>query len=222
MWFAPLAALCSKPRLGDPRLPSCFLVFAMAWVPPALGKSSSAAAGGAGPGRKGSGKGQVPGATPKRKAQPAKEQSKPAAQPASQPARRQRQQEGAGILATLGVVAKFLPRLESLGFGGSGGPRGRQPRHSEQRSGRRPAAAIKEDAGWTRSGGRVPKFPPKEITDHLGRPAMVVNMAGESVPMVAICATCHWGYWSLHWTTCVCCKVKRDPVAKPEPNVFKH
>ena len=64
--------------------------------------------------------------------------------------------------------------------------------------------------------------PPREITDHLGKPAMVVNMAGESVPMVAICASCHWGYWSPHWTTCVCCKQKRDPVARPEPCVFKH
>ena len=143
--------------------------------------------------RKGNGRGNLPGATPKRKAQPQKEQSMPAAQPPPQPTRRQRQQEGAGILATLGAVAKALPLLETLGFGGSGGVRGRQPRRSEQRSGRRPAAAAKEEGGWSRPGGRVPKIPPREIADHLGKPAMVVNMSGETVPMVAICAHCHWG-----------------------------
>ena len=192
MWFAPLAALCSKPRLVDPRLPLRILVHAMAWVPPALGKSAPASAGGAGPGRKFSGKGQVPGATPMRKAQPQREQSKPAAQPSPQPSRRQRQQEGAGILATLGAVAKVLPFLETLGFGGAGGARGQQLKHRDQRWARRPAAGAKEEGGWTRSGGgRVPKYPPREITDHLGKPAMVVNVAGESVPVIAICASCH-------------------------------
>ena len=162
MWFAPARCyLAQNPRRVDSRLPPRILVFAMAWVPPSLGKSVPASAGGAGAGRKGNGKGQVPGATPKRKPQPQRGQSRPATQPAPQPSRRQRQQDGAGILATLGAVAQVLPFLEKLGLGGTGGARGRQPQHSEQRAARRPAAGAKEEGGWKRSGGRVPKYPPR-------------------------------------------------------------
>ena len=52
-----------------------------------------------------------------------------------------------------------LPLLETLGFGGDGGGRGRQPRSNDQRSGRRATTVPKEKGGWPRPGGRVAKVP---------------------------------------------------------------
>ena len=197
------------------------VLFAMAWVMPGGSKATAAPAGGSGHGRKGVGKGAPPGATPKSKAQPKAQAKSAAARATAQPPRRLRQQEGAGILATLGAVAKVLPLLETLGFGAGGGEHGRQPRRTDRRAGKPAAAKGKGDGSWARS-GRVAKIPPKDILDHLGKPALVVNLAGTEVPMVAISGHCHWGYWSPHWSTCANCGQKRDPAAKPEPTIFKH
>ena len=157
----------------------------MTWVMPAGSKATSAPSGGAGHGRKGVGKG-VPGATAKSKAQPKpKPQPKAADRAPAPPQHGKKQQNGASILATLGAVAKVLPLLETLGFGTGSGERGRDTKRSGKRAGKTPAAAGKGDGGWARS-GRVPKILPKPIVLHQGKPALIVNLAGDEVPMVYV------------------------------------
>ena len=44
--------------------------------------------------------------------------------------------------------------------------------------------------------------------------------AGEEAAVVAVCATCHWPYWSQRWSHCVNCEAKRDEITKLGPKIW--
>ena len=53
------------------------------------------------------------------------------------------------------------------------------------------------------------------------RQATVVRPdTGEEAAVVAVCATCHWPYWSQRWSHCVNCEAKRDEITKPGPKIW--
>ena len=127
------------------------------------------------------------------------------------------------MVATLEALKQVQPLLQSLGLGGAAPQRTARPKTQPGGSDSRKAAGDDGNAA-KRSKGAKAKDPDAHITirDHEGKPAMVKNFEGQEVPIVSICYGCHWPYWSQNWTKCVNCTRKRDPVAWPEPKVFRH
>ena len=123
-----------------------------------------------------------------------------------------------GIVATFAALKQMQPMLQSLGFGSAGSQRTRP----KTQPGGKPAGEAEEPRKRAR-GGKV-KDPDASlvIRDHEGKPAMVRNFEGQEVPIVSICYGCHWPYWSTNWSKCCNCSRKRDPIAWPEPKVFRH
>ncbi len=166
--------------------------------------SSSRPAKGKGKGDKGS-KGQTKGAGRSGQSRTPPARAKPS------------QADPLGIVATFAALKQMQPMLQSLGFGGAGSPRSRP---KSQPVGK---AAGEPEEQKKRSRGGKNKDPDAGlvIRDHEGKPAMVRNFDGKEVPIVSICYGCHWPYWSPNWTKCCNCYRKRDPIAWPEPKVFR-
>ena len=123
-----------------------------------------------------------------------------------------------GIVATFAALKQMQPMLQSLGFGGAGSQRSRP----KPQPGGKAAGEPEEQKKRTRGGKNKDPDAGLVIRDHEGKPAMVRNFDGKEVPIVSICYGCHWPYWSTNWSQCCNCSRKRDPIAWPEPKVFRH
>ena len=129
-----------------------------------------------------------------------------------------------GLLAAVQAFSQVEPFLRSLGLTGKGkgrssGGAGAGDKQQQRKKQVEPAAEQQR----SRQSRRTRDPQPDKLVMLVGtkRQATVVRPdTGEEAAVVAVCATCHWPYWSQRWSHCVNCETRRDEIAKPGPKIW--